>query len=89
MERAIKSPDTLYQLSCGLLRSLREANRAEVNILEDAEFVGFRGVLDGEMKRLNATGNYIEKQKARNHDGDGGEAMGNGVIGRPKPSSFS
>ncbi len=28
------SPDSLYQLCCGLLRSLREANRAKVNIVE-------------------------------------------------------
>ena len=30
-------PDSLYQLCCELLRSLREANCAEVNILEDPE----------------------------------------------------
>ena len=48
-------PDSLYQLCCGLLRSLREANCAEVNLLEDSEFAEFRGVLDGPMKRQNAT----------------------------------
>ena len=57
-------PDSLYQLCCGLLRSLREANRAEVNILEDPEFIEFHGVLDGQMKRQNARGKYIEKRKA-------------------------
>jgi hypothetical protein len=57
-------PDSLYQLCCGLLRSLREANRAEVNLLEDPEFAAFRGVLDGQMKRQNATGKYIQKKKA-------------------------
>ena len=56
--------DSLYQLCCGLLRSLREANRTEVNILEDPEFTEFRGVLDGQMKKQNATGRYIEKRKA-------------------------
>ena len=39
--------DSLYQLCCGLLRSLREANCAEVNLLEDPEF---------QMKKQNAAG---------------------------------
>ena len=45
-------PDSLYQLCCGLLRSLREANRAEVNLLEDPEFAEFRGVLDRQMSKM-------------------------------------
>ena len=57
-------PDSLYQLCCGLLRSLREANRAEVNMLEDPEFAEFRSVLDRQMKEQNATGEYIEKKQS-------------------------
>ena len=60
-------PDSLYQLCCGLLRSLRGANCAEVNILEDPEFIEFCGVLDGQMKRQNASGKYTEKRKAMLH----------------------
>ena len=52
-------PDSLYQLCCGLLRSLREANCAEVNTLEDPAFIEFHGVLDGQMKRQNATGRLV------------------------------
>ena len=74
-------PDTLHQLCCGLLRSLREANRAEVNILEDPEFIEFRGVLDGQMKRQNATGKYIEKKKASIINRDGRETLGKGLVG--------
>jgi len=46
-------PGSLYQLCCGLLRSLRDTNHAEENLLEDPKFAEFRGVL--------ATGEYIEQ----------------------------
>ncbi len=41
---------------------MREANHAEVNVLEEAEFSEFCGVLDRQLKRQNATGKYIEKK---------------------------
>ena len=57
-------PASLYQLCCGILRYLRAAGRAEVNIFEQAEFHTFRATLDSEMKRLNSTGQYIHKRRA-------------------------
>ena len=57
------SPDSLYQLCCGIQRALREAGH-DVNIFEQFQFAQFQSVLDGELKCLNATGNYIEKKKA-------------------------
>ena len=51
-------PASLCQLCCGLLRHLRAAGRAEVNIFEQAEFHMFRTTLDSEMKRLSSTGQY-------------------------------
>ena len=36
-----------------------------VNFLDDREFQQFQSTLDAEMKRLNATGNYIEKRQAQ------------------------
>ena len=56
-------PDSLYQISCGLQRGLRNADR-DINFFEQFEFAQFRLVLDGELKRLNSTGNYILKKKA-------------------------
>ena len=52
LEVRTKVARNIVRIACtscavGLLRSLREANRAEVNILEDPEFIEFRGVLDG------------------------------------------
>ena len=38
-------PDTLYQIFCGLLRLLKEADQAEVNILTDPIFQPFRETL--------------------------------------------
>ena len=58
------SPDSLYQICCGLHRSLKDNKRSEVNIFVDAEFAEFRGVLDGQLKALNRTGKYINKRRA-------------------------
>ena len=44
---------SLYHLCCGLLMTLREANRTEVNLLEDPEFAEFRNLLDGQIKKQN------------------------------------
>ena len=52
------SPETLYQIFCGLLRLLKDADRAEVNILSNPVFCRFRSVLDSQMKKLKATGKY-------------------------------
>ena len=59
----IYSPDSLYQLCCGIQRALREADH-DVNIFKQFQFAQCQPVIDGELKRLNATGNYIEKKKA-------------------------
>ncbi len=56
-------PDSLYQLCCGLQRALREDDR-DVNLFDDFQFAQFRSVIDGELKRLNRTGQYIHKKKA-------------------------
>ena len=59
----VYSPDSLYQLCCGIQRALRDAGQ-DVNIFEQFQFAQFRSVIDGELKRLNDTGNYIDKKKA-------------------------
>ena len=56
------APDTLYQACCGLLRLLKEAGRAEVNMFTDPRFHQFRGTLDARMKELRSTGNYQVKR---------------------------
>ena len=58
------SPDSVYQLCCGLQRSLRNADCGDINLFEDSNFTEFRGVLDGKLKQLNRTGKYVEKKKA-------------------------
>ena len=40
------APDTLYQICCGLLHLLKDADQAEVNIFDDSCFQQFRGTLD-------------------------------------------
>ena len=56
------SPDTLYQICCGLLRLLKQADRAEVNILTDPAFHQFRETLDARMKELKCSGMYQPKR---------------------------
>ena len=56
-------PNTLYQLICGLQRQLREHGHADIKLFDNPSLHGFRSTLDGEMKRLNGTGNYLKKSK--------------------------
>ena len=57
-------PNSLYQICCGLHRSLKAANRAELNIFDSPRFVLFRDTLDSQMKLLKASGNF-ETRKAQ------------------------
>ena len=52
--------NSLYQLVCGLQHHLREYGHADIKLLKSI----FRSTPDGEMKQLNATGNYINKKEA-------------------------
>ena len=56
------SGETLYQVCRGLLRLLKEADRAEVNILSNPVFCQFRASLDARMKELKATGQHKVKR---------------------------
>ena len=57
------SPDSVYQLCCGLQQSLRTADRGDINLFEDSNFTEFHGVSDGKLKQLNRTAKYVEKKK--------------------------
>ena len=57
-------PNTLYQLVCGLQRNLHVYGRADIKLFDNPAFHGFCITLDGEMKRLIATGNYTNKNQA-------------------------
>ena len=52
-------PDTLYAI---LNRSLKSADRADINIFIDPGFICFKEMLDAEMKQLKATWNYQHKK---------------------------
>ena len=58
-------PNTLYQLICGLQRQLRERGHADIKLFDNPSLHDFRTTLDGEMKRLNGTGNYLNKKQAQ------------------------
>ena len=58
------SPDSVYQLCCGLQRSLQNANCGDINLFENNNFTKFCGVLDCKLKQLNRTGKFVEKKKA-------------------------
>ena len=63
-DKILYAPDTLYQICCGLLRLLKEADRVEVNILSDPAFQQFKGTLDARMKELRHTGKHQPKRAA-------------------------
>ena len=58
-------PNTLYQLICGLQRQLREHGHADIKLFDNPSLHGFHSTLDGEMKHLNETGNYLNKKQAQ------------------------
>ena len=59
-------PGTLYNLSCGLLRYLRDSGCHDVNFLDekDVRFVGFRKTLDAKMKELATEGVGVHIKQA-------------------------
>ena len=58
--------NTLYQIICGLRRNLHETGQADVNCSQTLHSMhDFHSTLDGEMKHLNVTGNYVSKQQAQ------------------------
>ena len=56
-------PDMLHSICAGLLRFIQE-QRPEVNIFQDSVYNGFCRVLDGEKKRLRASGLGVKKWQA-------------------------
>ena len=57
------TPDTLYKICAGLLWYIRE-RRPEINIFKDSNYANFQRTLDGEMKRLHASGLGVKKRQA-------------------------
>ncbi len=49
-------PNTMHHIICGIMRYVRSNVREDIDFFKDAEFAGFRGVLDAEMKRLQSKG---------------------------------
>ena len=49
-------PNTLHHIICGIMRYVWINGREGIDFFKDAEFAGFRGVLDAEMKRLQTKG---------------------------------
>lgn len=48
------SPETLHHLCCGIMRFLCWNGWPSIDFFANAEFMNFRAILDGEMKRLQA-----------------------------------
>ena len=58
-------PNTLNQIICSFQCNLRETDRADGNLFMNTALHDFCSALDGEMKWLNAIGNYVSKQQAQ------------------------
>lgn len=59
-------PRTLYMISCGILRYLRDNGVTDLNFLDekDERFIQFRKTLDGRMKQLHADGKGTTRRQA-------------------------
>ena len=58
-------PNTLYQIIYGLQCNCRETGRADVNLFMNPALHDFCCTLDGEMKYLNATDNYVQGSRQK------------------------
>ena len=69
---------------------VRNHGRANIKLFENPAFHGFHSTLDGEMKQLNATGNYINKNRLNQLPlGTRKSSVGAGVAGGPQRSSIA
>ena len=55
-------PQTLKGIACGLMRSLKGSDRADINFFSDPIFNQFRDVLDSRMKALAGTGQFVQRK---------------------------
>lgn len=56
-------PNSLYNITCGLLRYIRQT-KPDINIFQDSNFFGFRKALDGRMKQLRCNGIGVQTKQA-------------------------
>ena len=84
----VYSPDSLYQLCCGIHRALRDAGQ-DVNIFDQFQFAQFQSMNDGELKRFKATGNYIDKKANVITNEMEAELWRKGLLGDDSPQVLS
>ncbi len=87
-EKVPYPPDSLYAICCGLQRSLKFDDRAEVQWFKDNGFTKFRGTLDAEMKNLRSAGEH--KNKKADVIGEGEETVlwEKGLLGDHNPQAL-
>ena len=57
-------PNTLYHITCGLMRHLRTAGYPTIDFFKDKDFAEFKASLDSEMKRLQSKGLGSKRKQA-------------------------
>ena len=80
-------PNSLYQICCGLHRSLRVANTTDIDMFNSPKFAQFRDTLDSCMKQLKATGNFAVRKAQPISESIEDLLWSRGLLGRCSPQS--
>ena len=81
-------PSSLYQLCCGLMRSLKFVDRLDVNFFISPVFAPFRSTLDAVMKELQASGQYATRKAEIITSSIEDEMWTKGVLGDHSPQAL-
>ncbi len=82
------SPDSVYSIFAGLNRSLKLSGRGEIGILRDPIFAECREVLENEMSRLQATGNFTRKSSTSIGIMEENTLWAKGILGDHSPQAL-
>ena len=82
-------PNTLYHITCSIMRHVRWHQHPSIDFFTDSDFITFKASLDAEMKRLQSQGIGTKKRQAEVlSEEDEDSLWGKGLLGDKPPQSL-